>query len=445
MAAIVIGSGAMALGYIGEIFDEKNLDRTFCFHRETEKSEILTTKMQYFHYNEDTKMEKIISFQDYIYTQISEDQNKLNDKIANPETKFIATAVREGNLEDCANSISEGLLKRMDQNYDSPLFLIPFENLSRNGDILLDSVCSTMKTKDKTTLKEKLSNSNIYFLNAIVDRICNTPKVISEKGEIHVSAEDYSELIIDTESVPQKHLKSLSEYLPEKIILESNPLRFEAYEERKLWLINGVHLAISAIAYKNHIPEIHEALIRPEIYTLIREVQSELLNAFRIKHSNVSDKMPFNETSLLAFNNEFLYRCNVNKKDTPQRVLKDLLSFDSIGEYKIEDFVKLINLCDSNKKKKIDDEKCKETLLLFSNEVSTFSDELIRKIYSESSLFSKIDVRILDPIIRLEIVNAKKLCLVLIILLNTLNDIMYTMKQKLRAELEKTTPNQKDK
>jgi hypothetical protein len=303
------------------------------------------------------------------------------------------------------------------------VLILPFENLSQNGKKIEHYICSKIDDANK----EKMNNANIYFINVVVDRICHEPKILDiDLGLIGVTVEDYSELILDISNIRAHHIQELIENIPSGVVFVDKPLIFQAYEDRKKLLINTVHLAIASIAYKYGIIKLSEAMNNNTMIEFtILDVQSELREAFKIKYGHLTKEHPFDDSSLIGYCNKFIYRVKQNTEDETNRIMKDLINFQNIGIYSVPDFFKLANSC---KDKQTTDSPPQIYCPL--NEVKT-------RISSESAFFSKLEKRILDPIISLQVTKAKNLGLILITILQSVNTITESMNKNITAELSK--------
>lgn len=334
--------------------------------------------------------------------------------------------MKEKNLYTIVPLLYEGFLSRIENAHSSPLFIIPCENFHNNSKWLQNEICLYAKIVQNSDFERKLNDSNIFFCNSVVDRICLKPQISRDKTEVISKTESYYEWIIDTSEIDTRYSIILQELLATEfnsgIKFENSGPKFMAFEDRKFWLINGIHYYIAVLAYERGISYLHNALNNPIILQSVRKLQTEYINSFLEKHKIFSNTPPFNKESLEQLNTNFLSRVISNKQDTPIRVLSDLLSFEKMGDIDLNK-LKLLQ--------KISKDDIESHPEKYKSEIDNLLSAITNRFSSETSFFVKINERIIDPIIWGDIKKSETGGNFLLLLLRIMAQIMEDAKKKM--------------
>lgn len=259
--------------------------------------------------------------------------------INDPETALLTTTVRAENLPSAAENIARLLESRSKCcKGNQTLFIIACENIPNNSNYLRELIL-----KDNPNLHAFL-NKNIIFLNTIVDRISQKIEIIN--NEVVVEAEPFKRWIIE---LPYHLLGTANEALLRNIlgseVILASPEQFDFYEKQKLWLLNGIHLAIAIYAFLENdkegvIPESHKYIRtvdaalcdHPSIVERIKLIQDIFSLCLR-QYCIVKRIPPFPDMEhdhILRFNQDVIQRFKITKGDPLGRIVGELLKLDII-------------------------------------------------------------------------------------------------------------------
>lgn len=233
-----IGPGKLGLGFVGAFAKDLNLPIIFLNRRPNndrtkDKVKILQQAGKYFiKYFDRADTDSVPVNNLHLFAIAEKDVLAAADAIADPKTAILTTAVGHSQLPEAAALIAFGLQKR--GRTRSPLFILACENGPCPSDFLAEQV--------HTYLDPKKTPHDGIFTNCVVDRICYDYDPI--ENAVVVLAEPYKEWIVATQ---HRELKKLLKHPDIKPVL---PNQIKLYETRKLWLVNGFHLALAVLGYK---------------------------------------------------------------------------------------------------------------------------------------------------------------------------------------------------
>jgi len=317
-AHVHIGTGKFGLGFVG--YFSNNLSLSTAFLNRTPKidssrirNEKLQMRREYLIDYYDTGERDTVRFECLeFFGGTQEHTDKSVGLIADENTKLVTTTVGESQLSEVAPLIAQGLQQRSN---DRPLFIIACENGHR---------CSTQLGSQVKGILGSTEHAGI-FVDCVVDQICN--RINSSEELVAVSAENYREWIIADAS------EELTNYLCHSQIrfVPSEHLKF--YEMRKLWLVNGFHLALAILGVttvgggtNTRIAEILERK-GSDLADQVEGVQIELVDALVYKKGSI-----FRPDDLFEFVEQTKQRFKASP-DSCERILRDaLLSPERIAQ-----------------------------------------------------------------------------------------------------------------
>lgn len=223
---------------------------------------------------------------------------------------IIATAVSEPILKVVAKPIGEGLAVNTNESVN----VLACENVHPNSPLLAQHIAALGFSVDQAGFPE-----------VIVDRIANTLP-----DSLALSVEPDFEFIVDGVSwvgpAPNADIT-----LAESI---------EAYEKRKLWLVNGLHVAIAILGSRAGHTFIHEAIEDPTIAEVAQALAASMVGTLEALYP-AFDGEPFATTaqaSLVRFANADLAdpvtrvaRNPLAKLAPTERIVGPLLAAASLG------------------------------------------------------------------------------------------------------------------
>lgn len=164
------------------------------------------------------------------------------------ESDLIATAVGAPILKIVAPAIHDGLAISTVEWVN----VLACENIHPNSPLLRQHVAGHGSIR-----------ANVGFPEVVVDRI-----VSSEPGSVELTVEPNYEFIADGVTWVGPH--------------PTAPLQIadaiEAYEKRKLWLVNGLHAATAYLGIAKGYSYIHEAVADPSIHAVISDLADTMVN-----------------------------------------------------------------------------------------------------------------------------------------------------------------------
>jgi len=254
---IHFGSGSLGLGLVLSEFSKSPSTQIFLANRESSdenairRNSVLKERKHF--YIRNSGFDSVIPISDFVSFN---DTKQLNKLVLTDEIVFLTTALK-GGLEHCIPLIGDLVYARAISSIDFPLVVIACEN-----------AISSTELKEKIILYIKLTyneqfslRDNIFFLDSVVDRICNTPFI--EKGNIIVTTETYATWIICIQPLcASDALKYKNDIL--KILSQLNNVtttdKIDFYIRRKKWIVNGVHQLIALYAHSNNFYDVKDFL-----------------------------------------------------------------------------------------------------------------------------------------------------------------------------------------
>jgi mannitol-1-phosphate/altronate dehydrogenase len=279
-----IGTGRLGLGFVVYFSKKLGFTTVLCNRQHpdsAEKHNLLATACEYLIKYSDGVAEDTINFHSlYHFGVTGSPYAPLIGAMSNDRTTLITTAVGESQLWRVAPLIAAGVKSR---TKDFPLLLVACENGHH---------CSTsLALKIETHLGGRLAEHGVFHADCIVDQSCDKISINEHASDpsrrtVVVQAESHREWVIAAPSIKELHplLARLAKHQDIKIISESH---LDLYERRKLWLVNGFHLAIAIIGYmelgKNACVADAVTTDDARIRQQIRDVRSELANALLLE------------------------------------------------------------------------------------------------------------------------------------------------------------------
>lgn len=316
---IHIGTGRLGLGFCGYFSHDLGYYTVF-LNRKSEISSIRNKKLaeqkEYIiKYYDNTKSEIIRLDELHVFDVESKETGLPIDLISDPNIILVTTAVGDSQLRYIAPIIANILLERSKIDLREPLFVLACENGHRCSQKLAQEVERCLQYREHVGV----------FADCVVDQICDRIEVpngrTSPSSSVVISAESYREWVIEN---TDERLKKFLDHPSIKFVPES---QIDLYELRKLWLINGFHLALAVLGngfFKQAGIRISEVIMstNEELLKQIKGIKTELSNAlvFKDTHSVFKDK----GKEIYGYINEVENRFK-HSPDTCERILRDAL------------------------------------------------------------------------------------------------------------------------
>ena len=163
------------------------------------------------------------------------------------ESDLIATAVGAPILKIVAPTIAAGLAASSVEWVN----VLACENIHPNSPLLREHVASHGPIRD-----------NVGFPEVVVDRI-----VSSEPGSVELNVEPNYEFIADGQAWVGPH--------PAARLAIADAI--EAYEKRKLWLVNGLHAASAYLGLAKGYTYVHEAMNDEQVHTVVADLADKMV------------------------------------------------------------------------------------------------------------------------------------------------------------------------
>jgi len=309
-----IGAGLFGLGMVMDLCNSAGFHSAVLNPRSVKERHIILeqTGKYYVIYDGDRSQRREITARFRYYDDAERDAEAL-DLLADPSVMLVTTAVRKDNLSTIAPLLALAITRR--QSRDAiPLCILACENMPNNSTILRDNIRTCLPTDALARF-----DSEVIFCNTLVDRVCSAFEC--SDGNSIVLVESYSEWIVQNPSSPIRAIEQLEAH---KLIELVDERRFKAYELRKYWCLNGIHLAIAALAFNRDksIRTISRALGIDELHKTVNALQGELTFALRAYTARKGIPNLFSEQALAEYNRKILNRLAQNEDDTVGRILK---------------------------------------------------------------------------------------------------------------------------
>lgn len=254
-----------------------------------------------------------IEFEDLIVLDGVSSTNRLSELLADPHTLILTTAVGEPQIQVIAETLAGALKQRVLS--ENPLWVLACENLQSGSTFLRKEVERYLPLPDDPKCP-------VRFANCVVDRIC--PSWSIRKGTVSIECESYRSLILEDRFDQDTLRERLDSHAG--VISLVKPAEFSLYHVRKLWLLNGYHLALAVLGSqmppKGLKTPIREVLEDQKIREVVHGVREELITAFL--ELGIKNKISFQPEDLDAYMNTVEQRFS-QSQDTCERVLKDAL------------------------------------------------------------------------------------------------------------------------
>jgi len=224
------------------------------------------------------------------------------------DVNLVTTSIGENNLHFITNELIK--LINLKQAQNQPLIVISAENGNRVSSYL------------KELIKDQVSLEQIYFVDAVVDRIVPRQKAAG----LNIDVEKYYSWIVDEKQWPKKI---------ERITSISYSNNIEGEISKKISLLNGVHAALAWHRFgvdKFKIKTIREALNQGETQIFIDELYQELIPIISQQYGfSITDLTDYKNQLLARFKNPYLVdelervgRNPITKLQKDERILKPL-------------------------------------------------------------------------------------------------------------------------
>jgi mannitol-1-phosphate/altronate dehydrogenase len=259
----------------------------------------------------------------YAAFHYADESEALRTYFGSSDLSLVTTATRAQNLAEAGLRLAEWLQYRseVDKGMEFHLTVIAGENLPSNSSRLRQEVRDVLSSRgDNSTLQ--YIDSNVDFLNCLVDRICLSVSLLDE--EVLVDVEDYQEWVIEVSSLEQR--ERLAELVKPSVTLASTH-DFEFYYRRKVWLLNGIHLILAVLGTEKGLRTVGDALADSEVLSAVRHVQDSFAMALGYLTSLDAEEAPEDSRlrSLLDYNESVLQRLAVTGEDIlDERILREL-------------------------------------------------------------------------------------------------------------------------
>ncbi len=230
MKATVFGAGNIGRGLVGAVLADSGYDLTY-----VDADSALVALLSDASYFELVTQEN----RRRIPIEAAIDASDLDAVIASvARSELVATAVGEPILRVVAPAIGAGL----ESSLANTVNVLACENIHPNSTLLGDHIAAA--TSDEVT-------RGVGFPNVVVDRI-----VPGAGGTIDVNVETEFDFVVDGTAWVGSRPETASITFADDI---------EAYELRKLWLVNGIHAITAWMGIAAGHEYIHQAIVDPKI------------------------------------------------------------------------------------------------------------------------------------------------------------------------------------
>ena len=326
-----IGPGALGLGFVGEHAERIGLPLTFLYRKGNEVGAALASAKSYIIRRPGRESHHVRNISAAVwedrsgrFTKVSETARRLFIRDA---PLLLTTAVGREQLGGVAVALADALVKRVEAT-DAPTVVIACENFAGASEVLRSAIEHELfgKRHELASLMA-LVRRNVVFLNAVVDRICYKP-TIEPPDRVRVRAGVFSEWFVRAPSVEASEpLEPLLSRLRRVAHLVSAPT-LEVYERRKLWCVNGVHLAIGILGGRRAYWNVGQTLSDSELKHRLFAIQRAMAAAVRAYARRKSVKGPFGPSTLARYNSEVLARLEATPNDDLGRLFEDVTRVD---------------------------------------------------------------------------------------------------------------------
>lgn len=279
MNVVIFGAGNVGRGFLAEVIQNNEYKITFVDVNE-ELTNLLASKNEYtIKYASEKDEEIMIRNFDVINLR------------TNPE--IVISAIKESDL--ILTAIGVKLLSTLNHFLEQGL-----NAKSKWTTIIACENGIRASSQWKATFKNPFKNQNIQMIDAIVDRI--VPNI--QSNTLDVIVEKYWSIVLDKKQMVMPIAINGCQFVDE----------LDSYIERKIFLLNSLHVYTAWQGMMKNIVYIHEAINEKSIYKNVLQLGEELMNVLVAKHN-------FNKEELNEYLNDVFKRFK-NKKlnDTCLRV-----------------------------------------------------------------------------------------------------------------------------
>ena len=272
MKAAIFGAGNIGRGLVGEVLADCGYQLAF-IDADASIVELLNSagsyEIQYSSGPRTVAIETAIN---------AADEDAVHRAVS--QADVVATAVGPAVLKIVAPAIGQGLSGRTSQSVN----VLACENVHPNSSALRDHVVTAVGAG---------AVDGVGFPNVVVDRI-----VPSEPGSAVVAVEDGFEFVVDAGSWVGPMPEGQLQFSPD----------LDAYKLRKLWLVNGLHVAAAYLGIRSQHEHIHEAMADTSIRDRVAAIGGVMAQALATKTDEfaASDLEDYCATTLDRFSNASL-------------------------------------------------------------------------------------------------------------------------------------------
>jgi len=366
MKVIHFGAGNIGRGFIGPILKLDSKIEAIKFADVNEKVVNEMNEAKKYYVNELGQEINQILVSDISATLTKDLFNDENLAYLN-DVSLVTTSIGQNNLHFIANEVVK--LIKMKQAQNQPLIVICAENGNR------------VSSYFKELLKDQVSFEQIYFVDAVVDRIVPNQKA----NDLNIDVEKYYSWIVDEKQWPESI---------ERITSISYSNNIEGEISKKISLLNGVHAALAWHRFgidKFEIKTIQEALNQVETQSFINKLYEQLVPIISQQYGfSIAYLNDYKDQLLARFTNPYLVdelervgRNPITKLQKDERILKPLL-FASKNQLAYDQLLNVVN--DALNYQNENDLEAKQIMELINQEGKTTAIETLIKGLSAEEL-----------------------------------------------------------
>lgn len=318
MKALHFGAGNIGRGFIGKLLADANIHVTFA-----DVNDVVVNALRERH----EYPVKVVGATCVVETvtgvdAINSTDAKIVDSIA--EVDIITTAVGPTVLKIIANTLAQGLEKRLSKGVTTPLNIIACENMVRGTSQLKEAVFEQLSPQAQAEVE-----TLVGFVDSAVDRIV-PPAEAGETDPLAVTVETFSEWIVDeTQFIGD---------IPDIAGMERTD-NLMAFVERKLFTLNTGHCVTAYLGCLHGHNTIREAIENPDIRAQVKQAMQESGEVLIRRYGfDASQHAAYIEKILGRFANPYLVdevdrvgRQPIRKLGANDRLVKPLLGTIEYG------------------------------------------------------------------------------------------------------------------
>ncbi|HVD39724.1 MAG TPA: hypothetical protein VNC16_01815 [Solirubrobacterales bacterium] len=149
---------------------------------------------------------------------------------------------------------------------------------------------------------EKICKANgIVSLKTVVNRMCREEEKRDDTNRRVILAHPLGELVFEQPPRSLALLEALGRLEEVEVVEE-----FDARKDRKIWMVNGVHLALALMARAAPQGEpagfdLARAAMRPEVLVQLAQLHGPMDEALRRKHPGLTENLKYGRDHVLAY------------------------------------------------------------------------------------------------------------------------------------------------